>query len=597
MDDGENGSESENGRMENPEDATSEDDSEVKNGVQNGVQNGQDDSGEEDSASSDGEAVVFEDGSDEGEEMTTKMTNGGEADSESSEAEEVAEEEAEEVSSMSEDEEKESKPSRSSRPKRERKEVAEEEADEVSSMSDDEEKESKPSRSSRPKRERSPPKKRGRPPKNGASPKSPPKGRGTGRGRPKKLKAKDIMEQLDDDDEDDEDEDGSEEESSSPRYKKRKVEVRSSREEDESKRRSGRERKVPKKFEVEVHKKKKKKKKVETESSGNEDSDSDYESRKKKKAKKKIDKFNIYKKSPTKMKRKKKEVKLKMEDSEDDISDGEVAKQYKSQKKNWKDLGEKKSNRLVVKKKYQDEATSHSSDVASDFDPKAVVVVEEDIEGIDYVLDHRDGRVGATGENTMVWSVKNEGDPNETLGSEEREEQFLIKWSGWSHLNNTWESEDSLKAKRKGEREVKGYRKLANYQLKLGEFKAWKRRASPEDVEYQEIDIEMGRQLLTSYVQIDRIFAQRKNEVGGTDYYVKWRNLPYSEATWEDMSVLSNYYSEDLAAYTARKRAKANPRNYAEAMKAVKKKFNPMKEQPSYLGSKELRLRDYQVRT
>merc|ERR1719319_832843 len=70
----------------------------------------------------------------------------------------------------------------------------------------------------------------------------------------------------------------------------------------ESKRRSGRERKVPKKFEVEVHKKKKKKKKVETESSGNEDFDSDYESRKKKKAKKKIDKFNIYKKSPTKMK-------------------------------------------------------------------------------------------------------------------------------------------------------------------------------------------------------------------------------------------------------------------------------------------------------
>ena len=138
--------------------------------------------------------------------------------------------------------------------------------------------------------------------------------------------------------------------------------------------------------------------------------------------------------------------------------------------------------------------------------------------------------------------------------------------------------------------------KLANYQLKLAEFKAWKRRANPEDVEYQEIDIEMGRQLLTSYVQIDRIFAQRKNETGGTDYFVKWRNLPYSEATWEDMTVVSNYYSEDLAAYTARRRAKANPRNYAEAMKAVKKKFTPMKEQPSYLGSQELRLRDYQVR-
>ena len=423
------------------------------------------------------------------------------------------------------------------------------------------------------------------------------------RGRPKRLQAKDIEMQLDEEDEeeegDGEDDSEGEESSSSPvNNKRRKVE--------EAGRRSGRERKVPKKFEMEVPKKKsRKKKKVMSESESendDDDSDSEYDTKRKKKAtKKKLDKFNIYKKSPVKVKRKKREVKKKKgsdSDNDEDESEGEgaeVIRQYKSQKKNWS-LQEKKSNRLVVKKKYAEEDETHSSDVRSDFDPLDVVVVEqEDIEGIAFVLDHRNGKVGATGERTMFWSVKNEGDPNESLETEETEEQFLIKWSGWSHLNNTWESEDSLKAKKKGEREVKGIRKLVNYQLKLSDFKAWKRRANAEDIEYQEIDIEMGRQLLATYVQVERIFAQRKNDTGGLDYYVKWTNLPYSEATWEDESVISSYYSMDLDTFVTRRKAKTNPRNYNEAMKANKKKFVALKEQPEYLGSETLRLRDYQV--
>ncbi len=52
--------------------------------------------------------------------------------------------------------------------------------------------------------------------------------------------------------------------------------------------------------------------------------------------------------------------------------------------------------------------------------------------------------MGATGETTMYWTVKFNGDPNETLETEELEQQFLIKWKGWSHINNTWESEKSI---------------------------------------------------------------------------------------------------------------------------------------------------------
>jgi chromodomain-helicase-DNA-binding protein 1 len=56
--------------------------------------------------------------------------------------------------------------------------------------------------------------------------------------------------------------------------------------------------------------------------------------------------------------------------------------------------------------------------------------------------------VGATGESTMYWTVKFNGDPNETLETEELEQQFLIKWKGWSHINNTWESEKSIGRRR-----------------------------------------------------------------------------------------------------------------------------------------------------
>ena len=59
----------------------------------------------------------------------------------------------------------------------------------------------------------------------------------------------------------------------------------------------------------------------------------------------------------------------------------------------------------------------------------------------------------------------------------------------------------------------------------------------------------MGRELLRSYMEIERIFASRKNESGGKDYYVKWKNLPYSEATWEDEFNITNYYQEIISIY------------------------------------------------
>ncbi len=79
----------------------------------------------------------------------------------------------------------------------------------------------------------------------------------------------------------------------------------------------------------------------------------------------------------------------------------------------------------------------------------------------------------------------------------------------------------------------------------------------------------MGRQLLVTYMECDRIFGSRKNESGGKDYYVKWRNLAYSDATWEDEFNINNYYAEALERYNQRLKTRTNPRSYASAMKNV----------------------------
>lgn len=262
------------------------------------------------------------------------------------------------------------------------------------------------------------------------------------------------------------------------------------------------------------------------------------------------------------------------------------------------DYEDKQSERHKGKQKvtYADDETSHESDIDSELDAKLAMEIDEDVEQVGFILDFRTGKEGAIGESTMHFQVLEHGDPNLTLETEETELQYLIKWDGWAHYNNTWESIQSLE-NRPNNKPVKGLRKVHNYMSKVGEYNRWKRFATPEDVEYQEIEVQLGRELLLTYLEPERIFAEKINpETGVTDYYVKWKNLPYSESTWEDPSVVKSYYPTYLKEHLARKNTKSNPKNYKETIKLIKTKtFKPMKEQPDYIGDENKRLRDYQL--
>ena len=97
--------------------------------------------------------------------------------------------------------------------------------------------------------------------------------------------------------------------------------------------------------------------------------------------------------------------------------------------------------------------------------------VEDDREAIEKILKHRTGRVGETGALTTIYAPDYElmqRRPEPEPSREPTELQYLIKWRGWSHLHNTWESERTLH-----EQNVKGMKKLDNYQKREAEIAAW----------------------------------------------------------------------------------------------------------------------------
>ncbi|KAK2513411.1 Chd1 [Columba guinea] len=147
----------------------------------------------------------------------------------------------------------------------------------------------------------------------------------------------------------------------------------------------------------------------------------------------------------------------------------------------------------------------------------------------------------ATGAATTIYAVEADGDPNAGFekSKEPGEIQYLIKWKGWSHIHNTWETEETLK-----QQNVKGMKKLDNYRKKDQETKRWLKNASPEDVEYYNCQQELTDDLHKQYQIVERI----------------------------------------IVLYLILKVLKQRPR------------FVALKKQPSYIGGHEgLELRDYQL--
>uniref|UniRef100_A0A6B2E7W5 Chromodomain-helicase-DNA-binding protein 1 n=1 Tax=Phlebotomus kandelakii TaxID=1109342 RepID=A0A6B2E7W5_9DIPT len=246
---------------------------------------------------------------------------------------------------------------------------------------------------------------------------------------------------------------------------------------------------------------------------------------------------------------------------------------------------------VSYKEASDDEKTGSEDLIDVDYDESPPADEEANkAETIERIIGRREGRKGVTGNQTTVYAIEEAGvDPNEG-GDGETEEQYLIKWKGWSHIHNTWESQESLK-----EQKVKGMKKLENYIKRERDIEMWRKNAGPEDIDYFECQMELQLELLKSYNYVDRIIAKTVRMDGGIDYYCKWESLPYAEATWEDASLVSRKWPQKISEFNDREGSKKTPSRHCKALK-YRPKFHHLKTQPDFMGvDRDLILRDYQM--
>ncbi|XP_012264191.2 chromodomain-helicase-DNA-binding protein 1 isoform X1 [Athalia rosae] len=246
----------------------------------------------------------------------------------------------------------------------------------------------------------------------------------------------------------------------------------------------------------------------------------------------------------------------------------------------------------AVSYKEQSEEGTDSEDIVEVDEATATPLEPDNAETIERILAQRRGKKGVTGNVTTVYAVEENGDPNpKDLADDEAETQYLIKWKGWSHIHNTWESENSLKAQK-----VKGIKKLENFVKREREINQWREYAGPEDIDYFECQLELQQDLLKSYNYVERIIAEyNKPDSGHPDYYCKWESLPYADATWEDGALIVKKWPEKIKEFRDREDSKRTPSKHCKVLK-YRPKFHQVKGQPEYMGKgKDLVLRDYQM--
>lgn len=223
---------------------------------------------------------------------------------------------------------------------------------------------------------------------------------------------------------------------------------------------------------------------------------------------------------------------------------------------------------------------------------------EDKSETIERVLSRRIGRKGDTGNKTTIYAIEEQNGTasdaqqdikmNAILSKHDSEEQYLIKWKGWSYIHCTWESEETIR-----EQKVKGIKKLENYIKKERDIEHWRKYANVEDIDYYECQLELQQDLLKSYNYVERVIAESQKTDGTIDYLCKWESLPYAEATWEDSSLVLKRWPLKIGDFQRREASQKTPSRHCRVIK-YRPKFHQLKEQPEYLNS-DLKLRDYQM--
>lgn len=112
-----------------------------------------------------------------------------------------------------------------------------------------------------------------------------------------------------------------------------------------------------------------------------------------------------------------------------------------------------------------------------------------------------------------------------------------------------------------------------------------------------EEEVEEGLEFLESMKgEIDCILCCRvlNNNEEDEEYFVKWKNKSYAEATWEASSFIKKQHEAELDKFLQKQKFQCYPKNYNDAIQ-IETNFTSLKEQPDYIGSESLRLKSFQL--
>ncbi|GAA6034484.1 hypothetical protein JCM8097_005352 [Rhodosporidiobolus ruineniae] len=195
-----------------------------------------------------------------------------------------------------------------------------------------------------------------------------------------------------------------------------------------------------------------------------------------------------------------------------------------------------------------------------------------------------------------IFAHKRDGEHEaDEVDDPKRNLRFLVKWQGYSHIHDTWETYEHLKV-------FKGFKRLENY-IKGVFWPQHNMLTNPdvnrEDLEAMHLEKERLADALEGYKQVERIIAQRQAAANDqvdhehVEYLCKWKGLQYSDSTWEDYDTISALAPGAIDTFLEREASAKLPHKSANHNKG-RPAFVKLTAEPEYV-SKCGTLKDFQM--
>ncbi|KAF2088907.1 chromo domain-containing protein 1 [Saccharata proteae CBS 121410] len=165
--------------------------------------------------------------------------------------------------------------------------------------------------------------------------------------------------------------------------------------------------------------------------------------------------------------------------------------------------------------------------------------------------------------------------------------EFLIKWQNRAPYHATYETLSALSG-------FRGFRKVENYFRKIVQEEIYilgDPEVPSEEKEKWSLDREKVDDLYKDSLKVERVIGSRDGE-DDTEYFVKWKALPYEECTWEPASLVSELSQVEIDRYLDRSTRLPDSDKF-ETSKKTRTEYIPFKTQPDYI--KYGQLRDFQI--